>query len=65
MQHNKTTPNIQLYLLQLQLLSELYLTDSDGVVQHCLGISGVVAAGQLAVAEVGLQQQVGLGVSAV
>lgn len=48
-----------------QLPGESYLTDSDGVVQYCLGIGGVVAAWQLGVAEVGLQQQVGLGVGAV
>lgn len=48
-----------------QLLSEGYLTDADGVVQHSFGVSGVVAAGQLGVAEVGLQQQVGLGVCTV
>lgn len=48
-----------------QLTSESYLTDSDSVVQHCLGIGGVVAAWQLGVAEVCLQQQVGLGVGTV
>lgn len=42
-----------------------YLADADGVVQHGLGVGGVVAAGQLGVAEVRLQQQVGLGVGAV
>lgn len=48
-----------------QLLSDGYLTDADGVVQHSFGVSGVVAARQLGVAEVGLQQQVGLGVCAI
>lgn len=48
-----------------QLPSDSYLTDPDGIVQHCLGIRGVVTAWQLGVAEVGLQQQVGLGVGAV
>lgn len=42
-----------------------YLADADGVVQHGLGVGGVVAAGQLGVAKVRLQQQVGLGVGAV
>ena len=48
-----------------QLLCGVYLTDANGVVQHCLGVSGVVTAGQLGVAEVSLQQQVGLGVGTV
>lgn len=48
-----------------QLLSDGYLTDADGVVQHSFGVGGVVAAWQLGVAEVGLQQQVGLGVCAI
>lgn len=48
-----------------QLPSESYLTDSNGVVQYCLGIGGVVTAGQLGVAEVGLEEQVSLGVGAV
>lgn len=42
-----------------------YLTDADGVVQHGFGVSCVVAAGQLGVAKVRLQQQVGLCVGAV
>lgn len=42
-----------------------YLTDADGVVQHGFGVGGVVAAGQLGVAKVRLQQQVGLCVGAV
>lgn len=42
-----------------------YLTDADGVVQHGFGVGGVVAAGQLGVAKVRLQQQVGLSVGAV
>ena len=42
-----------------------HLADADGVVQHRLGVGAVVAAGQGGVAEVGLQQQVGLGVGAV
>lgn len=49
----------------LKVLTQTDLTDSDSVVQHSLGVSCVVAAGQLGVAEVGLQQQVGLGVGAV
>lgn len=49
----------------LKLDSASYLTDSDGIVQNCLGVSGVVAAGQLSLAEVCLQQQVGLGVGTV
>lgn len=44
---------------------ESYLTDSDRVVQYRLGIGGVVRARQRGVAEVGLQQQMGLGVGAV
>lgn len=48
-----------------QLLSVGYLTDADGVVQHSFGVGSVVAARQLGVAEVGLQQQVGLGVCAI
>lgn len=47
------------------LLNRPYLTDSNGVVQHRLGVSGVVAAWELGVAEVGLQQQVRLRVGAV
>lgn len=47
------------------LTKKSYLTDSNGVVQHCLGISGIVTAWELGVAEVGLQQQVGLRVGAV
>lgn len=47
------------------LLNKSYLTDSNGVVQHCLGVSGVVAAWELGVAEVGLQQQVRFRVGAV
>lgn len=42
-----------------------YLTYADGVVQHGFGVGGVVAAGQLGVAKVCLQQQVGLCVGAV
>lgn len=42
-----------------------HLTDSDGVVQHCLGVSGVVSAWEWGVGEMGLQQQVSLGVGAV
>ena len=45
--------------------TESYLTYSDSVVQHCFGICAVVTTWQLAVAEVGLQQQVGLCVRAV
>lgn len=47
------------------MASESYLTDSDGVVQHRLGVGVVVAARQWGVAKVGLQQQVGLGVGTV
>lgn len=46
-------------------LAVYHLTDPDGVVQHRLGVGAVVAARQLGVAEVGLQQQVRLGVGAV
>lgn len=42
-----------------------HLTDSNGIVQHCLGVGGVVTARQLDVAEMGLQQQVSLGVGTV
>ena len=41
------------------------LADADGVVEHSLGVCSVVAAGELGVAEVRLQQEVGFGVGAV
>lgn len=49
----------------LNIKGEVYLTDPDSVVQHRFGVCAVVAAGQLGPAEVGLQQQVGLCMSAV
>ena len=39
-----------------------YLQDTDGLVQHGLGVRVVVGGGQRQLTEVGLQQQVGLGV---
>ena len=43
----------------------LYLQDADGLVQHGLGVGVVVGGGQGQLAEVGLQQEVGLGVGRV
>lgn len=42
-----------------------YLTDSDGVVQHCLCIRSVVTTWELGVAEVCLQQEMSLCVCTV
>ena len=42
-----------------------YLQDTDGLVQHGLGVGVVVGGGQGQLAEVGLQQEVGLGVGRV
>lgn len=41
-----------------------YLADAEDVVQHGPGVGGVVAAGEGGPAQVGLQQQLGLGVGA-
>lgn len=47
------------------MLSVSYLQYPDGLVEHRLGVGVVVGAGQLQVGEVGLQQQVSLGVGRV
>lgn len=62
---DKSVSEMHVTLSSHLLPRESYLTDSQGVVQHRLGVGVVVAAWQLGVAEVGLQQQVGLGVGAV